>query len=106
MYQGLCAHHDGEEAYFFPDLERISGETGLMECNVAGHRDFETKFNAWGTWLQDCLSSAQPFTSTRNIELMDAFSPLLSTHLYDEIPTIIALRRFGDKLDLHAMFQK
>lgn len=104
-YRGLVAHHDGEEAHFFPDLERATGETGLMEENVDGHRAFDDKFGAWGTWLETCLAGTQ-WSHARNVALMDAFIPPLQEHLHSEIPSILALARFGDALDLKAMFAK
>lgn len=105
-YNGLCAHHDGEETHFFPTIERLTGEKGLMDDNVQGHRDFDTAFTAWGTWLKACLSHTHPFSSARNIQLMDSFIPPLSTHLHDEIPSLLALSRFGDALDLRALMKQ
>ncbi|KAJ4986351.1 hemerythrin HHE cation binding domain-containing protein [Stagonosporopsis vannaccii] len=110
-YRGLVAHHDGEEEYFFPDLERITGEKGVMAENIQGHKDFEEGFGAWGQWVAECLSnssssgSTTSFSSERNLELMDAFLAPLSAHLHDEIPSLLALRRFGDALDLAKMFK-
>lgn len=107
-YKGLVAHHDGEEAHFFPDLERLTGEAGLMASNIAGHREFDERFAAWGAWLAGCLSptTSDSFDSVTNRKLMDAFIPPLSAHLHDEIPSLLALRRFGDTLDVAQMFKK
>lgn len=105
-YHGLVAHHDGEEAHFFPDLERITGEAGLMEENVQGHRDFDTKFSAWGEWLKACIEGEETWSHSQNLRLMQDFMPPLQRHLHDEIPSILALSRFGDTLDLKKMFEK
>lgn len=105
-YQCLCAHHDGEESTFFPEIERITGEAGLMDANVQGHRDFDTHFNEWGTWLQSVEKGEREFEAKTCNAMMDKFMPPLAAHLADEIPTLLALRRFGEKLDLMDLSKK
>ncbi|KAF2247120.1 hemerythrin HHE cation binding domain-containing protein, partial [Trematosphaeria pertusa] len=102
-YDGLKAHHEGEEAHFFPEIERITGEKGLMEVNVEQHHAFEKGFNAWGKWLKDIEARKNNFSPDMCRSLMDDFVAPLSTHLNDEIATLLSLARFGDKLDLRAM---
>ncbi|KAH6644840.1 hypothetical protein C7974DRAFT_299676 [Boeremia exigua] len=105
-HTGLTLHHDGEESIFFPELQKLTGETTLMQDNIAGHRAFEAPFAAWGAWLNTCLAGTTRFSAARNTALMDAFIPPLTAHLHDEIPTLLALRRFGAALDLQAMFAR
>lgn len=109
VYQGLTMHHDGEEETFFPLIEELTGEKGLMDANVQGHRDFDTNFNAWGKWLEECSSptTKTTFSPTTCIAMMDAFISPLSDHLAAEIPTLLALSRFEDKkLDLLAIMDE
>ncbi|KAH7066936.1 hemerythrin HHE cation binding domain-containing protein [Paraphoma chrysanthemicola] len=94
VYQGLMAHHDGEEHTFFPELEELTGETGLMDENVEGHRAFDTKLGQWGIWLETCKASKQSFDAAKCVSMMDSFIPSLHAHLVDEIPTLLALSRF------------
>jgi hypothetical protein len=107
-YLGLTMHHDGEEEMFFPELEKRTGEKGIMESNVQGHRDFDKQFDAWGKWLERCMASAkdkkevEQFDASKCRAMMEAFMPPLSEHLADEIPTLLDLRRFPD-LDLRQM---
>jgi hypothetical protein len=95
-YQGLMAHHDGEEHTFFPELEHLTGETGLMDENVDGHREFDTKLGEWGHWLEACKAGTKTFSATTCLSMMDVFLPALHTHLCDEIPSLLALKRFPD----------
>lgn len=104
--QGLSAHHDGEEKTFFPALERLTGETGLMDANVQGHRDFDTAFGAWAVWLESCAAAKQGFSAETCRSMMDSFMPPLAAHLAAEIPTLLSLSRFGDALDLRGLMQK
>jgi hypothetical protein len=93
-YQGLMAHHDGEEHTLFPELERLTGETGLMDENVDGHRAFDSKLGEWGYWLEACKKGRNSFNSDTCTIMMDAFLPALHSHLCAEIPTLLALSRF------------
>jgi hypothetical protein len=102
-FTGLCAHHDGEEDFFFPQLEKMTGEKGLMEANVQQHADFHSGFEEWGKWLGELRAGTGKFDGAKCRQMMDAFVGPLSTHLHDEIPTILSLARFGDKVDLKAL---
>lgn len=104
-FEALSAHHDGEEKYFFPELERMTGEKGIMDGNVKQHEAFHDGFEAWGNWIKNLKAGNGVFESRRCIELMDAFLIPLATHLADEIPTLLGLSKFGDKLDLKALLK-
>ncbi len=39
-HQLLHVHHSAEEAEFFPDVEAMAGERGIMEANVDQHHAF------------------------------------------------------------------
>ncbi|KAH7389879.1 hypothetical protein BKA66DRAFT_414180 [Pyrenochaeta sp. MPI-SDFR-AT-0127] len=105
-YQGLTAHHDGEEEFLFKELEKMTGEEGIMEANVQGHRDFDTIFEEWGHWLESCAAKSDNFSPDKCRSMMDGFMPPLSAHLAAEIPTLMALSRFGDKVDLQGLMKK
>ncbi|KAF2259918.1 hypothetical protein CC78DRAFT_536757 [Lojkania enalia] len=102
-HDGLQAHHDGEEEFFFPKIEHITGRKGLMDGNVQQHEAFHSGFHAWGQWLQDARSGKTEFDGEKCVALMDAFVAPLSTHLADEIPTLLALSQFGASLDLKSL---
>jgi hypothetical protein len=104
-YQGLTSHHHGEEKHFFPEIERLTGDKGLMEANVEQHKVFETSFVAWGDWLQLVDSHKTDFRPDMCLSLMDDFIPSLSTHLSDEIATLTSLSRYSGMLDLRALMK-
>ncbi|KAF2740761.1 hypothetical protein EJ04DRAFT_424222 [Polyplosphaeria fusca] len=104
-YQGLEAHHDGEETFFFPEIEKATGETGLMAANIQQHAAFHSGFHTWGAWLEALQRGATPYSGNACRELMDAFMDPLSVHLADEIPSLLALAKYGDALPLRALSQ-
>jgi len=50
-------------------------------------------------YVRDCEAGKQAYDGDRIVALIDAFGNILSGHLADEIPTIVGLRRFGDKIE-------
>ncbi|KAF2683754.1 hypothetical protein K458DRAFT_42110 [Lentithecium fluviatile CBS 122367] len=104
-YESLHAHHHGEEEHFFPDVERLTGEKGIMEVNVEQHKLFETGFVNWGNWLYLIDSKKNTFSASTCVTLMDDFLVPLSTHLSDEIETLVSLQKYSDVLDIKAMME-
>lgn len=100
---GLAAHHDGEEAFFFPEIERITGEKGIMDVNVEQHKSFHDGFEEWGKWIQSIDAKKDTFDGAKCISLMDTFLPPLAEHLRAEIPTLAALSKYGDVLKLQPL---
>lgn len=90
----LHHHHQIEETILFPDIERISGETGIMGGNVEQHHAFIPALDAFGQYAQGCLSKEKTFDAKHFIGLMDSFAPTLSTHLRDEIETLLGLGKY------------
>ncbi|ROT39593.1 hemerythrin HHE cation binding domain-containing protein [Sodiomyces alkalinus F11] len=106
--QMLQLHHDGEEEMCFPAVERMAGEPGLMETNVEQHAAFHDGFDAFKTYLEASQKGEVAFDGQRARELIDEFGPSLTQHLHDEVPTLLALRRFGlEKMkDLPKVFEE
>lgn len=106
-FEGLEAHHTGEETHFFPDIEAATGKKGIMEVNVKQHEVFHGGLQAFGAWLKDLNETdASKFSGAKCIELMDSFMAALSEHLADEIPTILSLSEYGSAMDLKGMLQR
>ncbi|ORY16455.1 hypothetical protein BCR34DRAFT_584396 [Clohesyomyces aquaticus] len=105
-YQGLEAHHDGEETILFPAIEAATGQKGIMEANIKQHEAFHPGFHAWGAWLKDLTEGKDTWDGDKCVALMDSFTEPLSQHLQDEIPTLLGLAKFGDSMDLKALTQK
>jgi hypothetical protein len=103
----LHSHHHGEEEDFFPLLERLTGEKGIMDANVEQHHAFEKGVSKFETYICACLNGTEKYNGIKVTEIVDEFGLILREHLADEIPTLLGLRRFGDKLAcLKQMFEK
>jgi hemerythrin-like domain-containing protein len=89
----LYLHHSQEEAVLFPKLEKLSGQKGLMEVNVHQHDVFQPKLAEFNTYVE--TTKPGDYSAEKMKELIDAFAPALMTHLSDEIPTLMALRKYG-----------
>ncbi|KAH8170308.1 hemerythrin HHE cation binding domain-containing protein [Sarocladium implicatum] len=92
-------HHGGEETIFFPGIERLTGEKGVMDTNLEQHHAFEKGLNIFEEYVHACLVGNETYSGARVVQLIDEFGPILATHLTEEIPTLLALERFGEKLD-------
>jgi hypothetical protein len=94
-------HHDGEEQVFFPEVEKITGEKGIMDRNIEQHYAFHPGMEAWSKYTSECMTKegAQKFDATHFISLIDGFAPQLVKHLGEEIPTLLGL----DKYDIAAV---
>ncbi|KAH7381501.1 hypothetical protein DE146DRAFT_670756 [Phaeosphaeria sp. MPI-PUGE-AT-0046c] len=90
-YEFLQAHHDLEEESLFPALERLTGEKGLMDSNVAEHRLFHTALAAYAEYLGPLRDTPHDFSASIVIKLIDALAPPLLSHLSSEIPTLLGL---------------
>jgi hypothetical protein len=114
------AHHNGEDTVMFPEIERITGEKGLMDKNVAQHgmrftsyrfplhtnhflAAFHDGVEAFNTYLTSLAGKEHTFSGVELVRIIDTFSSALSQHLSDEIPSLLELSRFGDRLPLMAL---
>lgn len=66
-----------------------------MERNVEQHEAFLPVLDTFGQYVQDCLNKTKKFDSKEFIRLIDAFAPVLSTHLKEEIDTLLALGKYN-----------
>ena len=96
-YTWLHAHHESEEAILFPGIERLSGETDIMEANVAQHRAFAEGLEAFGKHCDTLIVGTETFNGERVVELIDRFGTNLTQHLTEEIDTLLGLQRFGEE---------
>lgn len=98
----LHLHHSGEEAHFFPTIEKATGVVGIMEPNVHQHAEFSPGLNAFSDYLSS--ATTETFSGQKLVELIDVFAKPLTQHLADEIPTILSLRSYGtEKVNILAI---
>ena len=88
-------HHHLEETRLFPDIEKITGEAGIMERNIEQHHLFLPGLETFGQYAEDCLTKKKTFDAQHFIGIMDAFGPIVSTHLKEEIDTLRGLGKYN-----------
>jgi hypothetical protein len=94
----LHIHHTGEEEDFFPHVEELSGEKGIMEVNVQQHHAFHDGLEKFIEYVKSCADGTEQYDGKKVVEHIDAFGKSLTQHLSDEIPTILGLKKYGEKL--------
>ena len=90
-------HHDEEEVYVFPEVERVTGVVGVMEGNVRGHEAFHSQLGKFGGYLGGLIETGREgeFSTRKFRALFEAFAQPLQEHLQDEIQSILALRAYS-----------
>lgn len=91
-------HHAGEEAAFFPTIEKLTGVPGIMDGNIQQHEAFSAGLKAYDEYMG--VATAESFSGARLVEIIDSFGQVLVQHLADEIPTILALAEHREKMDI------
>lgn len=88
-------HHAGEETIFFPEVEQLTGQKGIMDQNVEQHHAFLPGMDAWTQYASDCMTDgSQRFDAVHFKKLIDGFAPQLVSHLTEEIQTLLALDKY------------
>jgi hypothetical protein len=70
---------------------------------------FHTTFGTCTAYIKSFTTGARPtaeYSPSELRHLMEGFAPIMNTHLHNEIPTLLALSSYGDKLPLRALFHK
>jgi hemerythrin-like domain-containing protein len=102
----LHAHHDGEEEMLFPFLEKATGVKGIMDANLNQHKAFHEHLDSLKNYAEAVLGGTEKFSGDKIVAIVDALGPVLTRHLNDEIPTLLGLRQYADKLaDLPKLFE-
>jgi hemerythrin-like domain-containing protein len=83
-------HHDGEETFFFPRVEEITGVKGLMEVNVTQHQVFMAGLEELHKYAKETPVEGYDGMKLRNI--IDSFGGNLTKHLTEEIGTLLGLK--------------
>ncbi|KAI1380444.1 hypothetical protein F4677DRAFT_406866 [Hypoxylon crocopeplum] len=99
MYQGVEHHHRTENDIFFPILEEMTGDKGIMHVNIEHHGAFQPDLQAFTAYVRRCLAGAAQYDGKEIVRLIDTcFGPALWQHLADEILTFVALKEYGETL--------
>lgn len=85
----LNHHHQLEDNYLFPEIERLQCRPGCMEESQRGHESFAEGLAIFGEYLSAATPSK--FCGLTFRRIIESFAPNLIQHLHDEIPTLVKL---------------
>ena len=88
-------HHSTEEEIFFPDVEKLTGQKGIMEGNVEQHHLFEPGMAALKKYATQ--TTVEEYDATKLQAVIDSFGDILQQHLNDEIQTLLSLKIYDSK---------
>jgi hypothetical protein len=95
----MRTHHDMEEKSFFPWIAQYTGEKNIMDVNIEQHHAFEAALKKLEAYLYALLPEVYDGKQVK--KLLEDFAVALVPHLNDEIPTLLALEKYGgEKLGL------
>lgn len=101
----LEEHHDGEEEIFFPEMNEKTGVPGLMDGNVAEHAVFHDGLVAYKAYLESVLAKREEFDGGKLRGIMDGFMADLTSHLHNEIDSLVGLQKYEGICDWVAWFE-
>ncbi|KAE9363993.1 hypothetical protein N431DRAFT_390218 [Stipitochalara longipes BDJ] len=93
FHEMVHSHHHHEETFFFPAIEAYSGVKGIMDTNFAQHQAFEGGVKKFGEYVYSC--KVEKWDRAVFKDLLEGFTGNLVTHLREEIPTLLALDKYG-----------
>jgi hemerythrin-like domain-containing protein len=97
FHEMVHSHHHHEETELFPAIEAYSGEKGIMDTNFEQHQAFEEGLKKFGEYVYSVKPEDWDKETFKRI--LESFLPALTKHLREEIPTLLALDKYGgDKL--------
>lgn len=88
-------HHMHEEVNYFQEIERVTGQKGVMDGEVEQHAAFHAGLKTFKDYLSSLKTPTSDFKPKRLLEIMDLFSEPLYTHLAAEPQALLALSRFA-----------
>ncbi len=88
-YQTVEHHHNQEETFLFPEIERIANKPGLMQQNVEQHHAFLPGFYRFRDFSEQ--TTPEKYDAKVLMGIMDDFAMILSKHLAEEVDTLLGL---------------
>jgi hemerythrin-like domain-containing protein len=88
-------HHDGEESFLFPNVEKITGVKGLMEVNVSQHHAFMDGLEELQRYVKKTKVDGYDGMKLRGV--IDGFGGKLAAHLSEEIETLLGLKVYDGR---------
>lgn len=67
---------------------------------------FHAGIEEYASYLRSLKGREQAFSGIHLRSIIDSFGPTLHQHLSDEIPSLLALRKYGEKVHLSRLWDK
>lgn len=108
----LHLHHDGEEALLFPEIEKATATTGIMDRNVQQHRLFDEGVKRFDDYLarvrcpvdgKERIGEDKFLYGPELAEIIESFGSTLTNHLNEEIGTLLSLRVYGGTVNIEKL---
>jgi hypothetical protein len=89
--ESVVHHHDAEEEFFFPPLDKLPGMKGLMDINIEQHKTFHSGLEEFSKYVSE--TKPEDFDGKALKKIIDSFADKLVKHLHMEIDTLIGLQK-------------
>lgn len=94
----LHSHHKTEETVYFPKLEELSQEKGVMARNHSEHETFLPGLFKFDIYVSGVKDNGKDYDGKELLDLANALGPLLVAHLGSEIGLLEDLAK-DDQID-------
>jgi hypothetical protein len=105
-WEFVHGHHTNEEDNIFPAIEKGAGTPGLMDTDIGEHATFLQGLADLKKYLDEVTAQPKTFDPKQLLQHLDSFAPTLHGHLVAEIPRLLSLSRFGDKIPFTQIMAK
>ena len=95
----LQDHHETEETDVFPFLEEGAEVPGLMKSSFEEHRAFDAGLVEFMTYIWKVEAGEDKYSGQKLKTIIQSFAPAMYEHMVNEIPALLALDKFSDKVD-------
>ncbi|PVI03114.1 hypothetical protein DM02DRAFT_612477 [Periconia macrospinosa] len=99
-YEFTSNHFRNEAESIIPTVEAKCGEKGVLDQDLKEHEVFADGFNEYKNYLATVASTPADFDGKKLVSVIDSFAPEMMKHLRKQIPRMLELARFGDKIPM------
>ncbi|TVY93828.1 Sterol-4-alpha-carboxylate 3-dehydrogenase, decarboxylating [Lachnellula willkommii] len=104
VFEFMHHHNLSEEHYYFPDIQKHTGNSELMQSNIQQHRKIDDAFETLQKYAE--LVPRDKYDGLKLCSLMDDFAPVYQEHMTAEINTILDLHDKIDSVSLRKIDKK
>ncbi|CAI6340665.1 unnamed protein product [Periconia digitata] len=93
-------HFRNEAESIIPTVEAKCGEQGVLDEDLKEHEAFAVGFDEYKTYLATMAAKPGEFDGKKLTSIVDSFAPKMMEHLRNQIPRMLELARFGEKIPM------